>query len=360
VKVSWHDAPRDGASRHENVSTQPLHEHRVFNNPSVVTEAWYPACPSKELGKGLTFSVKFTHQRVAIYRGDDGLARAIDAFCPHMGADLGNGRVVGKDIECYFHQWRFDPTGALCKMRAAGDLPKVANRTYPVEEKYGWVWVYSGENAPYPVPACAGLEDREVVTWHLGSPLLFAHHHVMMAGGIDLQHFASVHALDVKFELAVEPVRPEIADWKLQGEIPSIGWRGRLGRMLLGKEFRYVARFAGGSIVALTYGPGARLGGTGPALAPLYILWGCVAETSGVSKVQVLLVAEKKRGPLGFLRSRALLLLTAALLVVLRDDDVKAFPNMRFQPGKLLPEDGSVARFIQWVNRLPISPWSKP
>lgn len=363
-RVHWKDAPRDGASRFENVGTQPRARHRVFDNPEVVTEAWYPVCASSALARGETASFLLGRQRVALFRGaTDGAVRALDAFCPHMGADLGNGRVVGDQLECYFHQWRFDGAGRLCGMRAGGELPGgVKNDAYPVEEKYGLVWIFAGAVAPYPVPDCAGLEGQPVVAWQLATPTLFAHHHVMMAGGIDLQHFASVHDLDVKFELSVEQVassagpRSDVADWKLEGEIPKSGWRGRLGRWLIGDRFRYVARFAGGSIVALTYGVGARW--RGRALKPLYILWGCVAEPSGVSKVRVILVAARGAGLVGALSARFRLLLTAVLLMVLRDDDVKAFPNMRFQAGRLIAADGSVARFIQWVNRLPISKWS--
>ena len=78
-----------------------------------------------------------------------------------------------------------------------------------------------------------------------------------------------------------------------------------------------------------------------------------------MSRVRVILVARARPGLWGALVSRLLLLGTAAMLVVLRDDDVQAFPNMRFQPGRLVPADASVAKFIQWVNRLPISAWGR-
>ncbi len=362
MNESWRTAPKDGASRGENLGSQPLRRHSVFNNPDVVAEAWYPACRSSELAKRQTRSVKITNQRLVVFRGEDGVARALDAFCPHMGADLGNGRVQGQEIECYFHGWCFDGGGELTKIRARCELPRhVRTRGYPVEEKYGFLWVYAGEKAPYPVPDCPGLEGKAVVSLHLGAPLLFAHHHVMMAGGVDLQHFATVHGLDMQFELSVEEREEggQLVDFRLAGKIPNLGWRARLGRWLLGEEFRYVARFAGGSIVALSYGMGQRLFGRGRPLAPLHILWGCAAESSGVSRVQVILVAERRPG-LGLLLSWGLIGLTALLLMVLRDDDVKAFPNMRFQLGRLIEPDTSVARFVQFIDKLPRSIWSRP
>lgn len=359
--VDWKKAPRDGASRRENLGTQPLQTHKVFNNPDVITEAWWPVCRSTALARGEARSFKITHQRIVVFRGEDQRARALDAFCPHMGADLGNGRVVDNAIECYFHRWRYDAQGALIGIRAESECPKgIALNAWPTEEKYGFVWVYSGRVAPYPVPSAPGLEGDDVLSWHFASPLLFAHHHVMMAGGIDLLHFATVHDLDVRFEVQLEEHDAQRIDWKLEGVLPNDGWRARLGRWLIGDRFRYTARFAGGSVVALTYGVDQRLGGNGRPLSPLHILWGCVAEPSGVSRVHVWLLTRRRRGLGGWILSRLLLLFTALLLTVLRDDDVKAFPNMRFQPSRLIAEDQSVARFIQFVNRLPASVWSRP
>jgi nitrite reductase/ring-hydroxylating ferredoxin subunit len=353
-------APKDGHTRRENVRTQPQREHRVFNNPNAVTKSWFPVCPSRDLAKGKARSFKITFQRIVVFRGEDGVVRALDAFCPHMGADLGNGRVCGTEIECYFHQWRLDGEGCVTGARGQTKLKmQPTNRSYPVEEKYGFIWVYSGDSPTHGVPSPPGLDDDELEAWHVEGPLLFAHHHVMMAGGIDLLHFASVHGIDAQFEHEVVQRSPHVADWRVRGTLPTRGIRSRIGRMLLGARFGYDARFAGGSVVSLTYGPDQRAFGTGPKLPPLHILWGCVAEESGVSRVHVFLVTKKEKGILGWLRAQALLALTASLLVVLQDDDVKAFPHMRFSLGQLAAEDASVARLARFIDGLPLSDWSR-
>ena len=352
--------PRDDHPFRENGGTQAPRSHPVFANPAVVAEGWVPACPKGAVRPGRALSVLLTWQRVVIWRGADGTLRALDAFCPHMGADLGNGRVRGDDLECYFHQWRFGGDGCLKSARCSGPLPRVRTRAWPVAEKYGWIWVHAGDTPSHPIPDAPGLEGGEVLAWHLASPLLFAHHHVMMAGGIDLQHFASVHDFDVAFDLQVRDRGQNVVDFVLRGSLPSRGgWRVRLGRWLLGDHFGYDARFAGGSVVALTYGPEQRFGGRGRRLPPLHILWGCVAEQTGVSRVHVFLLTRRRRGLWGALGSRLLLLATAALLSVLRDDDVEAFPHMRFQLGPLLEADHAVARLVRFLDGLPLSPWSR-
>ncbi len=352
------DAPKDGRTRRQNARTQPIRDREVFNNPAVVPEAWYPVCPEAQLPVGTATSVLIGQQRIAVWRGTDGKVRAVDAFCPHMGADLANGRVVGNELECYFHQWRYDGTGCMTGTRTGVQTPSgVKTRAWPAATAYGFVWAYSAPVAPYPVPTCAGLEGGEVVSWHLGRRRLYAHHHAMMAGGIDVQHFASVHDLDIEFELDIERKGATIADWHLGGAIPSKGWRARAGRLLLGDRFGYTARFAGGSIVGLTYGPQQRFRGKGRPLPPLHILWGCTPLDNGVSDVDIFLLTKKRPGVRGWLRSRALLAFTMALLGVLRDDDVKAFPFMRFHPHKLAPIDKSVVEFIKYVDGLPKSEW---
>jgi len=54
-----------------------------------------------------------------------------------------------------------------------------------------------------------------------------------------------------------------------------------------------------------------------------------------------------------------MLAMTALLLTLLQDDDVKAFPHMRFNPRQLVAEDASVARFIRFIESLTISDWSR-
>src|SRR5262249_39519343 len=95
-------AGKDGHTPRETLPTQPPKRHRAFNNHEVLTEGWYPALPARALAREQARSVRIGYQRLVVYRGEDGRVRALDAFCPHMGADLANGKVVGDQIECYF------------------------------------------------------------------------------------------------------------------------------------------------------------------------------------------------------------------------------------------------------------------
>ena len=50
-----------------------------------------------------------------MFRGEDGRAHVVDAYCPHLGANLGvGGTVKGSCIECPFHGWAFDGDTGKC------------------------------------------------------------------------------------------------------------------------------------------------------------------------------------------------------------------------------------------------------
>lgn len=346
--------PKDGRSRRQNLSTQALKTFRVFNRPGVLTEGWYPVLPSWELKAGETRPAEILSQRLALYRGADGVARALDAFCPHMGADLANGAVEGTALRCALHGWRFGPSGTLdstpCGRRPAAE-PALAS--YAVEERYGFVWVFPSARAPYSVPVPAGLEGKELAWRHVGGFDLYAHHHVLMASGIDLQHFFSVHGVDAGFEFDVEPLGEGRAQWRVEGDLTETGLMGAAARVAWGDRLRYIARFSGGTVASLSYLAKAPWG-------PMYVLWGCTPLDTGLSRVQVFLVCPRAEGAFARLRETSKLALTQLLFAVLKRDDVKAFPNIRFQPAHLLREDACVARLIQWVEELPVSRWTAP
>jgi hypothetical protein len=75
--------------------------------------------------------------------------------------------------------------------------------------------------------------------------------------------------------------------------------------------------------------------------------------------VHIFIISRRRPGRFGWLQSQGLLALTVALLALLQDDDVKAFPHMRFNPKTLVAEDSSVARLIRFIESLPVSDWSR-
>jgi nitrite reductase/ring-hydroxylating ferredoxin subunit len=60
-----------------------------------------------------------------------GELHALDNACPHEGNPLVDGDVLGDQLECAYHAWRFDLRTGACLY---GDEPA---RRYPAEEDGG-------------------------------------------------------------------------------------------------------------------------------------------------------------------------------------------------------------------------------
>lgn len=348
--------PPSPAPRPENARTQPLKPRRAFNNPGALTEGWYPVCPSAELARDRPRTFALLGQRLAVFRDGAGAPRALDAFCPHMGADLANGEVRGGALRCFFHGWAFGGDGCLDRS-SCGEPPagEVRLNSYPAEEKYGFIWVYAGLSARHPLPSPAGL-DGPLVAVHRESTVLLAHHHLMMANGVDLRHFGSVHGLPASFEFRVRDAAPGVFDWEVEGTWSGESAAARLLRRVVGPKLGYTARFAGGSWVSVTYFP--ERPGAGWRWPPLHLVWGCLPQESGVSRVHVFCVTRRRPGVLGWLVERAVLAATAALLWTLKNDDRRGFANMRYSAGRLTEADASVVQLMRRVDELPLSLWS--
>ena len=142
----------------------------VFGNWGVIAKGWYFACRSADLPCGRALPVELYGQRLVVFRGANGLARTLDAFCPHMGTDLAEGRVVENTLRCYFHHWAFDGTGRCTSIPAQPAQARPAKarvNAYATAERYGCVWVWPEAEAPGPVPEFEGLQGAEIVAWHV-------------------------------------------------------------------------------------------------------------------------------------------------------------------------------------------------
>ena len=347
--------------RIKNAGTQPFKAMRVFNNWDVVAKAWYVALPSAKLAAGEAKSLDVCGQWLVLFRGSDGRVRALDGFCPHMGTDLGIGRVVGDEIRCFFHHWRFDGAGRCTHVPCQPDIPQAARlNAYSVEEKYGFIWVYPDASAPVGVVEHSELEGERLV-WKHGRPYQRrCHHHVTMINGIDPQHLRTVHGIDIDMEMDLhEKERGNLLDITLTGELPAKRTVERFARWLLGPRYSYKMRYASASIGCLTILKGVSWFGSGRPLPELYMIFAYRPLAPGRTLVQPIFLARHRPGVVGWAAGRLLIWLTRRAFFALKGEDGMVYENMRFQPGALLPIDAPVAKFIAHVNRLEASMWSR-
>lgn len=63
-------------------------------------------------GRGATVKLK-DGAEIALFNAN-GKYYAIENFCPHKGRPLANSKLYGNEVECEFHDWRFDVRTGEC------------------------------------------------------------------------------------------------------------------------------------------------------------------------------------------------------------------------------------------------------
>lgn len=110
--------------------------------------SWYVAAMSHEVGRTL-LARTLLNEPVVMYRTEAGKLVALEDRCPHRIVPLSMGCLVGEDrIQCGYHGIEFDPSGAAVRdPETKRSLPWATIRSYPIEEVYGWVFIWMGDSS---------------------------------------------------------------------------------------------------------------------------------------------------------------------------------------------------------------------
>ena len=188
------------AWRVADVPNRPSAEER--NLTEGYPMGWFAMCYSDELAAGQVKPVRYFGKELVVWRGEDGQARVLDAYCRHLGAHMGyGGRVNGNDLECPFHAWQYDETGAVTKIPYSRTIPPQAKRadcvrSWQVVERNGFVCVwYHPENAT-PKWEIEAFPEVGSPNWTAFSKLewrVFNSMRNMHDNGVDSAHFLYIH-----------------------------------------------------------------------------------------------------------------------------------------------------------------------
>jgi vanillate O-demethylase monooxygenase subunit len=107
--------------------------------------AWYVAATSQELGQEL-LTRTILEQPILLYRKENGDPVAIGNLCPHRFAPLHMGKRIGDTVQCGYHGMVFGESGKCVLNPHHGGViaAAMAVPAYPVEERYGMIWVWTG------------------------------------------------------------------------------------------------------------------------------------------------------------------------------------------------------------------------
>lgn len=343
-----------------NRQTQPYHEHRVFNNWDIITDGWYIFCRSDEVKVNQVKSKNIGKQKVVVFRKSDGTLAAMDGFCPHMGVELGIGKVINNRLRCFFHHWEFGDDGK-CKRIPLENIEiskKSCLEVYCVEEKYGHIWIspkFEEESSVLDVPE---YEDVET-TYSIGkSYIRKCHYHITMINGIDPQHLKTVHNIHMEMDVNIKKKGHRVIDIELKGKTPNTNLIEKITKFILGPDYAYSMKYADGCVASLSALKGVSFFGKKDFLPTLNMIFSYTPTDGEESLVVPIFLTKKRKGVVGFVKSQLCLLMTKAFFKALQGEDGQVYENIRFNTQNLLEIDAPVAKYIQYINKLSPSSWS--
>lgn len=161
---------------------------------------WYVAACATEVGEK-PFTRTVLGQRVLLYRTEEGHAVALEDRCCHRNLPLSLGRREGDAIRCGYHGLKFDPSGTCIEIPGQKEIPADARvRSYPVLEKWDFVWIWTGDPAKRDdalLPRWECLDDLRLTKTmgNDGKPLpMKCHWELNNDNLLDLMHVVYVHA----------------------------------------------------------------------------------------------------------------------------------------------------------------------
>ncbi|XP_022102520.1 cholesterol 7-desaturase-like [Acanthaster planci] len=139
-----------GGMTRETAITELKRSRKIGDIPPVYPNGWFAVLRSDEVKKMETKYVHALGLHLAVFRGESGRVYVVDAYCPHLGANLAvGGKVAGECIECPFHGWTYRGDDGKCvKIAYADKVPDFVNvDTYQSMEIVGLICVwYHAEN----------------------------------------------------------------------------------------------------------------------------------------------------------------------------------------------------------------------
>ena len=294
------------------------------------SQSWYPICLSAEIAPGEVRGYPFLDGRVIVMRTAGGVAQVLSAYCPHLGADLGVGTVVGDTVRCAFHHWRYDCTGA-CVATGPGDPvpPHARLFRFPTQERFGLVWAFNGPEPLFGIPGF-GCPDEELLYRTEQYPIDFpVDPWVICCNTPDIQHIRVVHR--IRFDAADPGATAQWTPHSMYFDAP--------GTHAHGERIDFRVGIVGTTIF---YQSGEFEGRWFGFLSPMTIL------SPGQTRL-FLIVAVRKDEPDADTLVDAMLELERRVV----GEDESILKTMHFRPGALTASDRTLARFFDYLKRYP-------
>lgn len=110
-----------------------------------IQNAWYAAALSGEIKREL-FKRTILNEKIVMYRTSANQVVALEDRCIHRQVPLSRGKLIGDEVQCWYHGLRYNCSGECVHIPSQDIIPKGARvRAFPAIEKYGVIWIWLGD-----------------------------------------------------------------------------------------------------------------------------------------------------------------------------------------------------------------------
>jgi vanillate O-demethylase monooxygenase subunit len=173
---------------------------------------WYVMCESREVGDKPLARVVL-EQPMVCYRTQAGEAVVLEDFCPHRGMPLSMGKVEGDDLRCGYHGMLVDRHGNCKAMPGQPRIHRLkGSQGFPAVEKFGFVWVWTGDPALAHESKLPPLPWGEGTGWTFGGGVYHipCNYQYLIDNLMDLTHETYVHPHSIG-QSEIDEAKPEVS-----------------------------------------------------------------------------------------------------------------------------------------------------
>ncbi len=164
----------------------------------MIPNMWYAILDSGEVKTGRPIGVTRMGEKLVVWRSKSGEVACMRDLCPHRGVALSAGKVVGDAIECPFHGFQYDASGACALIpanSACKDIPKGFNvHAYPTREAHGFIWIWWGQpEEGQELPDLPWFDNLEGLSYKTIKDHWAVHYSRVIENQLDVMHLPFVH-----------------------------------------------------------------------------------------------------------------------------------------------------------------------
>lgn len=176
---------------------------------------WWVAALASEVSR-IPLDRTILGERVVMYRTEAGAPVALFGLCPHRHFPLVKGRLVGDELQCGYHGFKFNCEGRCTHIPSQSEIPGAfKTRSYPVEERGPWIWIWTGATDladPALIPDIASI-GLGVPGWRVQpfAPRTHSARYTLLIDNLlDLSHITFVHEKSIPGGAAVAALATEL------------------------------------------------------------------------------------------------------------------------------------------------------